>query len=435
MQQLHVLIVGAGIGGLTTALALQRAGIRVSVYEQAPALAEVGAGLTLASNATLILQHLGLGAVLEDLGVVPGRGAVKHYRTGRTLVDIPRGTTQVERFGAPYCQIHRHDLHQALVAAVRSADRDCLHLGCTLEDFGQDDSGVTALFANGQTARGDLLIGCDGIRSTVRARLFGIEDPRFTGYVAWRGLVPMERLAASMRGAGLGGLDRPRTFPDPLQDPPRRTAELHRHRADQQLGGGRLVGALDGGGPACPNSATSSPPPGRSSWRRRPTSASSGESSTGIRCRPGPRAASPCSATRPTRPRPSSARARRWRWKMRWCSRGPSPRPASVPEALARYEQARVARANGVLLASRENGINLTTTDPDRYDEDDAPERGVAGPGQLQRGDRAGHESQATCCPARSTSSAMFTASSRPCRPSSTGSATGQTARTRTSAT
>ena len=169
------------MGGLTTALALQQAGIRVSAYEQAPALGEVGAGLTLASNASRILQHLGLGAVLEDLAVIPGRGAVKHYRTGRTLVDIPRGTTQLERFGAPYCQIHRHDLHQALVAAVLSADRNCLHLGCKLEDFGQDAQSVTALFTNGRTARGDLLIGCDGIRSTVRARLFGTEDPRFTG--------------------------------------------------------------------------------------------------------------------------------------------------------------------------------------------------------------------------------------------------------------
>ncbi|MEO8223493.1 MAG: FAD-dependent monooxygenase, partial [Gammaproteobacteria bacterium] len=198
MQPLHVLIAGAGIGGLTLALALQRAGIRVSIYEQAATLSEVGAGLTLASNATLILRHLGLGAVLTDLGVVPAQGAVKHCRTGRVLVDIPRGNTQVERFGAPYCQIHRNDLHEALVEAVRSGDRGCLHLDRTLEDFGQDGNGVTALFANGRTARGDVLVGCDGIRSTVRTRLFGTEDPRFTGYVAWRGLVPMERLNAAL---------------------------------------------------------------------------------------------------------------------------------------------------------------------------------------------------------------------------------------------
>ena len=83
-------------------------------------MAEVGAGLTLASNGSLVLQHLGLGPVLADLAVMPDHGAVKHYRTGKTLVDIPRGNTQVERFGAPYCQIHRNDLHQALVAAVRS---------------------------------------------------------------------------------------------------------------------------------------------------------------------------------------------------------------------------------------------------------------------------------------------------------------------------
>ncbi|MBN8280675.1 MAG: FAD-dependent monooxygenase, partial [Gammaproteobacteria bacterium] len=198
MRDITVIIAGAGIGGLATAIALRQAGIRVAVYEQAPALGEVGAGLTLASNATRILHHLGLGPVLTDLGVVPERGAVKHFRTGRTLVDIPRGQHQIDRFGFPYCQIHRNDLHQGLVAALRSRDPDCIHLGCTLEDFGQDARGVTAVFANGTTARGDLLVGCDGIRSTVRAKLFGSEDPRFTGYVAWRGLVPMERLSASL---------------------------------------------------------------------------------------------------------------------------------------------------------------------------------------------------------------------------------------------
>lgn len=193
-----VLLIGGGLGGLATALALQKSGFPVAIYEQAKELHETGAGLTLASNGTVVLRALGLGAVLDDLGVVPDHGAVKHFRTGRTLVDIQRGSNPEARFGAPYLQIHRHDLHEALVAAVRSNDPVCLHLGHSLEDFGQDATGITALFRNGRTARGSLLIGCDGIRSVVRAALFGAEEPRFTGYAAWRGLVPMERLSPSV---------------------------------------------------------------------------------------------------------------------------------------------------------------------------------------------------------------------------------------------
>src|SRR5690606_10705494 len=149
-------------------------------------------------NGSRIDQHLGLGTVLEESGVIPERGAVKHYRTGRTLVDIPRGQTQIERYGAPYCQIHRADLHDAMVAAVRANDPGCLHLGYRLVEFAQTGDVVTALFENGATAQTGLLVGCDGIRSVVRSKLFGDEEPRFTGCVAWRGLVPMERLSPEL---------------------------------------------------------------------------------------------------------------------------------------------------------------------------------------------------------------------------------------------
>jgi len=321
VRDLHALIVGAGIGGLTTALALQQSGLRVSIYEQAAALAEVGAGLTVASNGSLVLQHLGLGPVLKDLAVVPDHGAVKHFRTGRTLVDIPRGMTQVERFGAPYCQIHRNDLHQALVAAVRAADPDCLHLDCALEDFGQDADGVTALFNGGRTMRGDLLVGCDGIRSTVRTRLFGAEEPRFTGYVAWRGLVPMERLNEALVVPDSAVWIGPGHF---LTRYKIRRGELLNYVAiartnswvDEGWSVRSTVDAMKAGRcarqsmPCWPNSATSNLSPARYSWPRHPTSASSGACSTGIRCQPGPWAASRCWVTPRTRSRPFSGKAR-----------------------------------------------------------------------------------------------------------------------------
>lgn len=369
MQDLHVLVAGAGIGGLTTALALQRAGIRVSVYEQAPVLGEVGAGLTLASNASRILQHLGLGAVLEDLAVIPGRGAVKHFRTGRTLVDIPRGATQVERFGAPYCQIHRNDLHQALVAAVQSGGRDCLHLGCTLEDFGQDAHGVTALFSNGRTARGDLLVGCDGIRSTVRARLFGVEDPRFTGYVAWRGLVPMERLSASLVVPDSAVWIGPGHF---LTRYKIRRGELLNYVAIARTNGWveegwavrSTVDALLAEFREFEASARSilmaTPPDQCFRWGifdRDPLPVWS----TG-------RVTLLGDAAHPTTPFLGQGAAMAIEDALVLARAIAAA--GSVSEALARYEKARVTRANGVLVASRENGLNLTSADPERYDEE-----------------------------------------------------------------
>lgn len=369
MQPLNVLIAGAGIGGLTTALALQRAGIRVSIYEQAHTLTEVGAGLTLASNATLILKALGLGSVLEDLGVVPERGAVKHYRTGRTLVDIPRGATQVERFGTAYCQMLRSDLHEALTAAVRSADRGCLHLGCTLQDFGQDETGVTALFANGVTARGDVLIGADGIRSTVRAQLFGSEDPRYTGYVAWRGLVPMERLTAATVVPDSAVWIGPGHF---LTRYKIRRGTLLNYvaiaRTSSWVAEGwstpstieALLSEFRGFEPIARSILMATPPDQCFKW--------------GIFDRdPLPtwtvgRVTLLGDAAHPTTPFLGQGAAMALE-DAAVLARAITA-AGSVTEALARYTQARVRRANGVLLASRDNGINLTTSDPDRYDAD-----------------------------------------------------------------
>ena len=367
MQDLHVLIVGAGIGGLTTALALQQAGIRVSIYEQASVLAEVGAGLTVASNGALVLQHLGLGPVLDDLAVVPGHGSVMHYRTGKTLVDIPRGATQIERFGAPYCQIHRNDLHQALVAAVRSADANCLHLGCALEDFGQDSSGVTALFNNAGTARADLLVGCDGIRSTVRARLFGSEEPRFTGYVAWRGLVPMERMTDAMIVPDSAVWIGPGHF---LTRYKIRRGELLNYvgiaRTNSWVDEGwsvrstveALLAEFRDFEPVARAVLMATPPDQCFKWGLfdrdpLPTWTTGRVTLLG-------------DAAHPITPFLGQGAVMALEDALVFARAVAAA--GSIPEALARYETARVARANHVLLASRENGVRLTTTDPDRFD-------------------------------------------------------------------
>ncbi len=194
MRHLQIVIVGAGIAGLTAARALQISGIQVRVYEQASQLGEVGAGLTLSPNATHVLNAIGLHGVLAQIGMRPERGGVRHWQTGELMVEIPRGGDMLEKYGAAYFQVHRADLHAALVAAIRAEDPNAIVLGHVFRSLHDDGSRVRLGFANGASVQADLAIGADGLRSTMRTLLFGAEQPHFTGYIAYRGLVPMRSL-------------------------------------------------------------------------------------------------------------------------------------------------------------------------------------------------------------------------------------------------
>jgi salicylate hydroxylase len=189
-----ILIIGAGLGGLTAALALQHYGFRVAIYEQADSLGEVGAGLTLSPNANHVLNYLGLEEALAKASIIPASGGVRHYQTGEMLVTNERSYTPRERYGANYLQIHRADLHGILLAAVLRNDASCIHTGHKLATLSQTAKQVSAQFSNGTQVAGPALIGCDGIHSVVREILIGKQAPKFTGYIAWRGLVPTERL-------------------------------------------------------------------------------------------------------------------------------------------------------------------------------------------------------------------------------------------------
>lgn len=189
-----VIVIGAGIGGLSAALALQRAGRTVAVFERAQALGEVGAGLTVGPNMMRGLAHLGVDAAVKAAATVPETGGVVDLATGGQLVANARGAITQARYGQPYAQVHRADLHAILVDAVRAHDPGALRLGQALASVTQAGAGVTARFAGGAEAQGRLLVAADGARSVVREQLFPGTTPRFTGYVAWRGLVPLERL-------------------------------------------------------------------------------------------------------------------------------------------------------------------------------------------------------------------------------------------------
>jgi salicylate hydroxylase len=180
-----VAIVGAGIGGLAAATALAQRRARVVVYERAPRLAEVGAGLQIGPNGVAVLEALGLRDAAEAVASTPQAIELRCGLSGRDVARVPLGAACVARYGRPYWQIHRADLLDVLAAGSREAGAEI-----------RLDAGDHAEIAleGGAVARAPVAIGADGVRSALRAARFGGAAPRFAGHVAWRGLVPAARL-------------------------------------------------------------------------------------------------------------------------------------------------------------------------------------------------------------------------------------------------
>ena len=190
----NIAVIGAGIGGLTAALALLKRGLDVEIYEQAPELKEVGAGIQISSNGTRVLYALGLKEALDRVQVLPSRRQIRHWSTGETWNWFDLGPTTAQRYGTPHVMLHRGDLHGLLADAVRRLKPDAIKLGRRCAAVSQSDARAEARFESGELASAAYVIGADGIHSKVRECLFGVDRPEFTGAVAWRGLVPMERL-------------------------------------------------------------------------------------------------------------------------------------------------------------------------------------------------------------------------------------------------
>jgi salicylate hydroxylase len=192
VKPLHALVIGAGIGGTAAAIALRRAGLDVSLFEQTMAQREVGAGIQISPNASRLLGRYGLGDAMARAAVRPSAIVFRRWEDGRVLGREELGDSIENRYEAPYYHFHRADLVALLADAF---GRKEIKLGRRLVDVEQDERGVTAHFEDGTSERGDLLIGADGIHSQVRERLFGEEKPRFSGQIAYRGLAPAERVA------------------------------------------------------------------------------------------------------------------------------------------------------------------------------------------------------------------------------------------------
>jgi salicylate hydroxylase len=195
----RVLIAGAGICGLTTALAMLRRGFDVQVFEQAAELRELGAGLQLSANGTRVLIELGLGETMRRIVCEPAGKEIRLWNTGQTWQPFDFGAGSVERYGAPYWMAHRGDFHTVLLDAVRACNPAAVRTGANCIGFEQNDDGITLHLADGERIAGDVLIGADGVHSRIRQQMFGQGHAQFTGIMAWRGLVPMERLPAHMR--------------------------------------------------------------------------------------------------------------------------------------------------------------------------------------------------------------------------------------------
>jgi salicylate hydroxylase len=164
------------------------------VFEQAPALGEVGAGISLSPTAVHGLNSLGLRETLESKAYHPEDQCIRHYQTAKPMVWINRGKDLLEKYGARYYLIHRADLHDALAAQVRALSPDAIVLNKKCTTVAQTAGHASVSFDDGSTVSADLVVGADGSRSLVRQAIFGLLEVSYTGYIAWRGLVPMSKV-------------------------------------------------------------------------------------------------------------------------------------------------------------------------------------------------------------------------------------------------
>jgi salicylate hydroxylase len=186
----RIAVVGAGLGGLAAAIALRQRDFDVHVCEQAQELAEFGAGINISPNSVKFFRAIGLEDQLHAIASEPIGFSWRDWSTAQIRYSLPFGDFE-KRYGAKYYVVHRSDLHRLLSEAVPQSS---IHLGkrCTSVELRNELVGLS--FDDGTSAEADVVIGCDGIRSAVRACLFGGEGPRYVGTMCWRALAPSDAL-------------------------------------------------------------------------------------------------------------------------------------------------------------------------------------------------------------------------------------------------
>jgi salicylate hydroxylase len=194
MSDRKVLIVGAGIGGLSAASCLMQAGFDVEIYEQARVLSEVGVGIQLSANAMHVMRYLGLDEAIINLGVRPGAFVFRLHDTGEIIQQFSLSEEHERQHGAPYIQIHRADLHDLLAENARKLKPDVIRLNKQAVGFSEEADGVELNLRDGTTTHGDILVGADGLKSIIARQIVGQISASYTGDAAWRITVPVERL-------------------------------------------------------------------------------------------------------------------------------------------------------------------------------------------------------------------------------------------------
>jgi salicylate hydroxylase len=195
----RIAIAGAGIAGLTTALALLQQGFKVDVFEQASQLGELGAGLQISPNGSRVLLSLGLGEALQSV-VSPARGKeIRMWNTGQRWKLFDLGDDCLARFGAPYWMVHRGDLHRVLLDAFEARSDRPVRLNARVVQARSTDAGVSFELNDGSQHSAHALLAADGVHSVLREQLLGEDKAQFTGLLAWRGLVPVECVSEHLR--------------------------------------------------------------------------------------------------------------------------------------------------------------------------------------------------------------------------------------------
>lgn len=185
----RIVVIGAGIGGLTAACALRQHGFDVQVYERSSELGEVGAGLQIGPNAVKVLNALGLEERLRAIAAEPDETVSVRWDDASLRYREPLKAIAQAEYGARYLTGHRADLHRLLLEQLPESS---IHLGAACSGAASAGNGAVADFADGSVVEADLVVGADGIRSAVRESLFGADQPRFTQQMCWRGIVPIE---------------------------------------------------------------------------------------------------------------------------------------------------------------------------------------------------------------------------------------------------
>ena len=195
-KTLNTIIIGAGIGGLATALCLAKKGLKSEIYEKTPELSELGAGVQLSPNATKVLNYLGLLSELRKYTFEPQAFKFLNYKNKNIIAEQNLGEEIEKKYGAPNYDVHRADLQKVLLEEVKKQGIK-IHTNSVVHDVNQDETSAY-IHTNEGIVKGDLVIGADGIHSLVRKKLWGDDKARFTGNVAWRMLVPVDHLPPNL---------------------------------------------------------------------------------------------------------------------------------------------------------------------------------------------------------------------------------------------